>query len=202
MKSGNCVRAAVAAAVVSLLTPSAMAQGLNQLSEAQKKEMACVSEKLLVDEDAAYDVVEAYLYTDDSAQIERAETAVKAAGDACSVAYNWGASKLMLSEAISVSSMVVDYLTGELLATGLKEEQVQLIFTTLDKLPEEDLRRFLDDSWLDDAAFIKRLNVALAAAKYPSGSENILEDAHLIMEGTIIVTAGMADWARLHSSKQ
>jgi hypothetical protein len=204
MKSGSCVRAALLAAAVVTFAAPAMGQATDpgKLSEAQQKEIYCVLDKVVTRDDDAIDVAEAYVFADDSKQIERAEKAVKAASDACSTAYNWDASKEMLSTQIGVASLAIDYLAEDLRFEGLKDEEIDLIFLAMRKLPTDDLSRFLDDSWMDDAELVKRLDSALAAAKYPGNDEYLLESGRLVMEAAVLTSVGISDWIRQHIDKK
>lgn len=205
MKSGFCKRAAALAAAVSLWASPAMAQtaGSRQISEAQENEIYCVSDKLsLVGEEVYYGVAEVFLYGDNSAeQAKRVQASFKRASDACAAKYKWDATKQTLGEKIALYSSVSDYLAEELCADGVKEEQIDLIFTALGKLPVEDLPRFLDQAWTEDAEFTKRVHAALAAEKYPDDDAYVLETAGLIMEVTVLATVGISDWVRMYINK-
>jgi hypothetical protein len=205
MISGFYLRAAALAAAVSLWASPATAQitDLNQLSEAQETEIYCVSDKLSASGDAFEAVAEAFLYNDNSPeQIKQAETALKTASNVCAVAYKWDAGKRALGEKIGVYISAGEYLVEELYFEGMEDEEIDLIFAALGKLPTEDQDRFLDDSWLEDAGFTKRLDAALVAAKYPGDDDYILESARLIMEVTMLTSAGTSDWVRLYINKQ
>ena len=148
MKSGICVRAAALVAAVSLWASPTMAQaaGPNELSEAQETEIYCVSDKLSAAGEAFYDVAEAFLYNDSTAeQIKQAETALNTASEACAVAHKWDAGKRALGEKIGVYSSVADYLSEELYFDGVEEEEIDRIYTALGALPVEELPRFLNE---------------------------------------------------------
>jgi hypothetical protein len=66
----------------------------------------------------------------------------------------------------------------------------------------EDLNRFLDESWFEDAGFTTRLDAALTAAKYPDDDEYLVETARLIMEASVLTSAGLSDWVRVYINKQ
>jgi hypothetical protein len=205
MKSGICLRAAALAAAVSLWASPAMAQitNLEQLSEAQADEVYCVPHKLIAAGDAVYDVAEVFLYEDNSDELlERADNALSTASDACEAEYKWGVDQVKLGEQIGVYISAGEYLVEELYVEGLEDEEIDLIFAAFGKLSAEDQNRFLDDSWLDDAEFAKRLNATLVAIKYPGDDEYILETARLIMEVTVLTNDGMSDWLRLYGNKQ
>lgn len=205
MKSGICVRAAALAAAVSLWASPVTAQvtSLDQLSDAQQGEIHCVTVKLSAAGDAFYDVSEAFLYDDGTPeQVKQAEAALKAASEACAAVHNWDAGKRMLGEMIGVYSSVADYLAEELYFKGVEDEEIDLIFTALEKLSPEDLNRFRDSSWIEDAAFTKKLNGALVAVKYPGEDEYILESGRLIMEASVMATAGISDWVRVYINKR
>lgn len=204
MKSGVYVCAALAA-VVSLWASPAIAQvtDISQLSEAQEKEIACISEKLVATEGAVDDVVETFLYDDVPAeQTGRAKTALTNASGFCAIVYKWDNTQRELSETINLYSLVGGYLADDLSSEGVTDEQIDLIFDVLDGLPRESLVRFLDVSWMDDAEFTKRMNAALVAAKFPGDDEYILESARLTMEATVLMTSGLSEWVRVYINKQ
>ena len=203
LRSGVCV-AALAAAVVSFAAP-AMAQvtSFSQLSKAQDEEIACISDKLAATNGAVDDVVEAFLYADAPAeQIRRADTALTNVSGSCATLYKWDDVQRDLSAKINLYSLVGGYLADELDFEGVTDDEIDLIFDVLDRLPRESLVRFLDESWMDDAEFIKRTNAALVAAKFPGDDEYILETARLAMEAAVLMTFGISEWVRVYINKQ
>ena len=204
MKSGFWVCAAALAAL-SLWASPAMAQitGLSQLSEAQQDEMYCVADKLSAADEGFYDVAEAMLYNDKTdEEIKQAQAALKTASEACAGVYKWDAGKRALGEKIGIYTSVADYLSEELYFDGREDEESDLIFTALGKLPVEELNHFLDISWPKDAAFTQRLDGVLAAVKFPDDDKYTLEAARLIMEASVLASAGMSDWVREYINKQ
>jgi hypothetical protein len=202
MKSGICVRAAALAAAVSLWASPAMGQitSLSQLSEAQDSEIYCVHDVLRDADESFYVVVEAFLFDDKNG--EDAAAALDKATDACAAEYKWDAGKQDIGTVTGLASAIVDYLVEELYAEGAKDEHLDAIDRVAMKLSKEDINRFTDDSWLDDAVFIKRIDTMLIAEKFPADDDYNLETARFIIEAHVGQSLAAWEWVRVYINKQ
>jgi hypothetical protein len=202
MKSGICVRAAALAAAVSLWASPATGQitNLDQLSEAQDSEIYCVHDELRDAGESFYVVVEAFLYDDKSG--EDAAAALEKATDACAAEYKWDAGKQDIGTMIGLASSIVDYLVEELHADGAKDEHFDAIDRAAMKLSKEEINRFADGSWLEDAAFIKRIDSLLIAEKFPADDDYNLETARFIIEAHVGQSLAAGEWVRAYINKQ
>ncbi len=199
MKSGLFARAVALAAVASLWVSPAMAEitKLDQISEAQGAEIFCLHDELLSGSEPYYLVVQAFLYGKD---VDEAEAAEAKAVEACATTYKWDAAKKKLGQRTGAASARVNYLIEELYAEGVKDEQVQVLERMMRKLPVKDLNRFLDDSWLEDAEFIERINARLVAEKFP-GDDTTLDTARLAIEANVALTESTWEWVRAYINK-
>jgi hypothetical protein len=169
-----------------------------QLSDEQEKEAFCVFDKL--DEgDGFYDVAEAFLYDDAAADLlKRADDAMKASVDACAALHSWDAAERELATSIGRYASVADYLGEELWIEVLDNDEIEYVFNALDRLSSQEVERLLDDAWLDDEAFTKRLDAVLIESKFPADDAYLLETGRLMMEATVLTTLAVDKWADAH----
>jgi hypothetical protein len=200
MKPSSCVRAAALAAVMSFGLPAtAQITSLAQLSDAQDAEIYCLSDELFDAGEAFYVVAEAFLYDE---KVEEAEAALIKAADACAARYKWDAAKQQLGMQAGAANTIVEYLVEELYADGAKDEHIDAIERVATKLSGDELNRFLNESWLEDADFIKRLDALLIAEKFPGDDSYNLETARLIIEAQIAQAVAASDWVRAYINKK
>lgn len=184
-----------AAAALALWAAPALAQGakLDNVTEAQEDEIFCVYDEIENDIDL---VAEQFLYDNLSAgDKKKADAALAAAGDACAATYNWDNSRRDRAKKVGLYATVADFLELDLVAENVKDEDIDRIYTILGSLPDADLNRFLNESWLDDEAFIARINAALAAGGFPKGDDDFqFETARLIMEVSALAADTISEW--------
>jgi hypothetical protein len=191
-----------AAVLVALLasacfTAPAIAQvELNDLTEAQEDEMYCVYDSLVASGDHEQ-VAEAYIYTDlTDDQVDEADEALEFALWDCSDDYEWDEEHEGLAEEIGQYGSVVDYLHDDLLGENVSEAGISAITGLVDKLPEADLNKFYDTSWLDDEAFKARMRTALIVEGIPNESF-VLDTSIDLMESSLLLANAMIDWLDL-----
>jgi hypothetical protein len=188
------LRIAALVAAASLWAAPATAQ----LSDEQHKEAYCVFDKV-AEGDAHYDIAEVFLYDDAAADIvKRADDAMRTAADSCAGLHSWDAAERELAISIGRYGSVTDYLGEELWIEGLDDDEIDYVFNALDRLSRQEIERLLDDSWLDDGAFTKRLDAVLIESKFPADDAYLLETGRLMMEATVLATFAVAKWADTH----
>jgi hypothetical protein len=187
-----------AAAAIALWAGSASAQTtVEDLTEAQEDELYCVYDRL---EDDFELVAEQFLYDDlPEEEAKKATAALDAAGNTCAATYSWDDKKRDHGKNLARFGSVTDYLEEDLYFEGVKDEDIDKIYSILGRLPDAELSKFLDVSWLDDKPFIERLNAALAAGGFPKGDDDFqFETARLLMEVTVLGAVTFEQWAEAY----
>ncbi|HEX5006917.1 MAG TPA: hypothetical protein VFV70_07370 [Hyphomonadaceae bacterium] len=199
MKLRSCVCAAALAAAAVSFTAPAMGQisNLRQLTEAQNKEIFCLNEELQRDDDVFYLVMDAYFTGSDD---EEAEAVAKKAIDACASRYNWDTGKRDLAAQAGFFTAAIDYLLEDL--PSVAKGDVEAVDRVARKLTEDDAERFLRQDWLDDAAFLKRIETLLTAEKFSSNDSYDLETAYFILEAYVVQTTAAWQFVETYINKK
>jgi hypothetical protein len=129
-------------------------------------------------------------------EIKKADATLKKHVAACAAKYSWSADRRDLASDIGVHDTIIDVMAEDLVDEGVKEEQLEKILASLDKLASADVDAFYDNKWYDDAAFKTRIGAGLVATGFPN-DEYLLEGALIMMESSVITAMSMARWARL-----
>jgi hypothetical protein len=168
---------------------------LANLTQAQQDEMYCVYEA--ISKDDPYLIADSYLDpTLSDEEIKKADATLKKHVAACAAKYSWSADRRDLASDIGVHDAIIDVVAEDLVDEGVKEEQLEKILASLDKLASADVDAFYDNKWYDDAAFKTRIGAGLVATGFPN-DEYLLEGALVMMESSVITAMSMARWARL-----
>jgi hypothetical protein len=187
-------RLAAAAAVIALLAAPAMAQvRVSDLPMAEQDEIFCVYEGL---EDDFELVAEEFLYDDMPAdERKNAIAALDKAANACAASYKWADAKRDRARRVGRYGAVADYLDFDLELDKVKSEDIDKLPKVLNGMSRDEQRRFLDDSWMDDRAFIARVDSALTAAGFPKDDDGWrFETARFYMEASTLAAAAIEEW--------
>ncbi len=196
MKPGFVAVLAALLATACFTAPAVAQVELKDLTDDQENEMYCVYDSLVSSGDHEL-VAEAYIYTDlTDDQIDEAEEALEFALWDCSDEYDWDATQEMLAEEIGRYGSVVDVLHDDLAGENIPDAKITAIADLVDSLPEADLNKFSDESWLDDEAFKTRMKASLIGIGIPDDSF-VLDTSIDFMESSLLLATAMIDWLDL-----
>ncbi|MDP3494021.1 MAG: serine protease, partial [Hyphomonadaceae bacterium] len=156
-------------------------------------ELYCVYD-VLAQSGQITEIAEALVNTDATEeQIEAADAVLGSAVDDCLDVYKWDDSAVEYAAALGMHGSVVDVLTSQMMADGVAEEAVAVIFDVLDGLTDEDVDAFSDPAWAVDAKFKKRMNRTLIVAGLPE-EEAVLDNSMLVMESSVLAAQALISW--------
>lgn len=180
------------AATVALAQP-ALGQQPEAIADERDAELYCVYD-VLSQSGEITEIAEAMVAkaaTDE--QVEAADKALDTAVNDCSDVYKWNSEVAEYAAAVGMHGSVVDVLTGRMMAEGVAEEAVAVIFHVLDGLTDEDIDAFHGSAWSTDARFQKRINRTLIAAGMPE-EDVVLDNSLLVMESSVLAAQALIDW--------
>lgn len=158
--------------------------GLGGMAHAQPQpqldpdgEEYCVYMKLTETSDYAV-VAEALLAGLDQ---DKAQAAVKVAGDACIKEFDMSQNQAALASDVGIFGAAADYLVENLMDAGLNDDVIDAIYMVIDEMSDEDLDMVFDGSWRDDAVMKARLQAAVIAKGVPD-EDGLVQDACLLIE--------------------
>jgi len=185
------------AAWISVIASSGIAMAQAQLSPAQTKQLACISDRLIAEKvDAS--IARTYASGDQSGQEYEANLiAMDTAMIACQQQYKWSDNRTNLAAQVAMFQIVLDNFSLALRGSkGITDASFDQIGTVLTAMPAADRDTLMDGGWREDAAAMKRISDSLIAAGL-SSDPTILAYAFLVMEAKLIVTYSTMDWADL-----
>jgi hypothetical protein len=112
---------------------------------------------------------------------DKAQAAVKAAGDACIKEYGMSQNEAAIASDVGIFGAAADYLIEGLADEGVSDDVIDGLYAVIDEMSDEDLDLIFDGSWRDDAAMKARLRAAVVAKGIPD-EDRLVQDASLLIE--------------------
>lgn len=112
---------------------------------------------------------------------DKAQTLVKAAGDACIKEYDMSQNQAALASDVGIFGSAADYLIENLMDAGVNDDVIDGVYAVIDEMSDEDLDHIFDSSWRDDDAMKGRLRTAVIAKGVPD-EPGLIHDASLLIE--------------------
>lgn len=208
----NWALATLAGAVVasaSLAMPGAahaqqdqpLATGASLMDEAEWEEFSCIySELMVLEDDEYFDVVDAYILESTEGELyERALDALMPAVEFCSEEHVWSADEQEIAMTMGIAGTVADALEGELLASGLSEEELDEVIALVDEMSDDDLYMFIAEDWRRDEDFMDRMAIELIARGAPDDEDGIAQ-AIVLIEAYLIGMFQAERWLDVRDS--
>jgi hypothetical protein len=112
---------------------------------------------------------------------DKAQAAVKAAGDACIKEYGMSQSEAAIAADVGIFGAAADYLIEGLMDEGVSDDVIDGVYAVIDEMSDDDLDLIFDGSWRDDAAMKARLRKAVVAKGIPD-EDRLVQDASFLIE--------------------
>jgi len=162
--------------------------GAAQAQDAGDGGMNCVYSELIDNYDL---VAEVFIYGDISKEeTDEAAQAVEAAKKSCAAIHDYSPDQLVSASDIGVLASALDYLSEDLLFSGVSEDVVDAILEAYDTLTEMDIDAIFDAifdvDWRSDAAFYGKMRAKMVGAGVPDDAV-MMDIAMAILEITALV---------------
>lgn len=127
-------------------------------------------------------VAEVFLYDDLSAdEISESEELIETAKAGCAAKHSYSRGQLQAVGDLGVLASAIDYLSEELLFSGLNVATVDGVLDAYDALTDDDVDAILERDWRSDAAFYGRLKTKMTGAGIPDEAD-LMEIAMMILD--------------------
>jgi hypothetical protein len=173
----------------SRLTAAALAAGfaLAGAAHAQVQSddgMACVYEELVDD----YELVAEVLIYGDLSEEEgaKADKAVEAAKATCATKHNYTQGQRDAAGEIGVLASALDYLSEELMFSGVGDDAVDGVLDAYDSFTEEDVDALFNPDWRSDTVFLGEMEAKMLSAGIPDEAD-LMDIALTILEITAML---------------
>ncbi|MEQ1780084.1 MAG: serine protease [Hyphomonadaceae bacterium] len=168
-------------------------QSLDSVMATLEPEFYCVFD-VLSQSGGFQDIATAWVASDaDQADVDAAEAVLSKAVKECADSYDWPKEVQAFGATVGIHGSVVQVVTDEMMTAGLKEAQLQGVFDILGDLDEEDTKAFVDESWIEDHAFKKKMYRALVRFGLPNEDE-ALENSMLVLRSSVMTADAIAKW--------
>ena len=146
--------------------------------------MACVYEELIDDYEL---VAEVLIYGDLSEEeVAEADKAVEAAKATCATRHNYTQGQRDAAGELGVLASVLDYLSEELMFSGVGDDAVDGVLNAYDSFTEEDVDALFNPDWRSDAVFLGEMKAKMLSAGIPDEAD-LMDIALMILEITAMV---------------
>ncbi len=163
-------------------------------------ELYCVFD-VLSQTDEFHGVADVWISADATAEdADKIDAILDSAVKACAQSYGWDTETSVMGAMIGIHGSVVEVVTGDMLAGGVKQEQVEAVFELFGVMEDKDTAVFTDTAWQEDYAFRKKMYRALVLAGLPN-EDAALEHAMFVLESSAVTTDTILKWIDLKSSK-
>jgi len=161
--------------------------GTGGLEKAEWDELSCIYTELMVLEDEEfYDVVDAYILESTEGDLyESALAAITPAVDFCTEEHEWSEAEQEIAMTMGIAGTVADALEGDLLASGVSEEDLDEMLALVDEMSDDDLVMFLAEDWRRDEEFMDRMAIELLARGAPDDDDGLAQ-AIVLLEAYLI----------------
>jgi S1-C subfamily serine protease len=173
----------------------AMAQDndFDSLMAGNESEFYCVFD-VLSQTGKFYDIADVWVAPEATqAEIDAADAVLADAVAECATSYDWSDEVQEFGATVGIHGSVVEVVTDDMVLEGVKEEQLEGIFTLLSDLEVEDAQTFADPAWLEDYAFKKKMYRALVRSGLPN-EDRALEHSMLVLESSVMTADAIAKW--------
>jgi hypothetical protein len=146
--------------------------------------MACVYEELVDD----YELVAEVLIYGDLSEEEgaKADKAVEAAKATCATKHNYTQGQRDAAGEIGVLVSALDYLSEELMFSGVGDDAVDGVLDAYDSFTEEDVDALFNPDWRSDTVFLGEMEAKMLSAGIPDEAD-LMDIALTILEITAMV---------------
>lgn len=124
---------------------------------------------------------------------DKAQAAVKAAGEACIKEYGMSQNEAAIASDIGIFGAAADYLIEGLTDEGVSDDVIDGVYAVIDEMSDEDLDLIFDGSWRDDPAMKARLRAAVIAKGIPD-DDGLVQDASLLVEVSALGVSATLDY--------
>lgn len=196
--------------VVSLLAAAGLAIASAATAHAQQDdgmssetwdEFSCIyTELLLLEDDAYFAVVDAYmLELTEGDQYEEAISAIMPAVEGCSDDYGWLAEHQEIAMTMGIAGTVADAIEGYLLEEGFTEEELDEIISLVDTISDDEVFAFIGEDWRRDEDFKESIAMQLADMGV-SGDDELVDNCMVLLETYLIGMFQAERWMDLADS--
>lgn len=178
-----------------------LATGSSLMDADEWDELSCIYTELMVLEDDEYfDVVDAYILESTEGDLyESALDALTPAAELCADEFAWSAEEQEIAMTMGIAGTVADALEGELLASGLSEEELDELISLVDEMSDDDLVMFIAEDWRRDQDFMDRMAIELIARGAPDDEDGIAQ-AIVLIEAYLIGMFQAERWLDVRAS--
>jgi hypothetical protein len=117
---------------------------------------------------------------------ELVDRAVEAAKATCATRHNYTQGQRDAAGELGVLASVLDYLSEELMFSGVGDDAVDGVLTAYDSFTEEDVDALFNPDWRSDAVFLGEMKAKMLSAGIPDEAD-LMDIALMILEITAMV---------------